>query len=313
MSRHRVIFDCDPGVDDAIAMLLAFASPDEVELVGVTTVAGNVPLAQTTRNALRIRALVQRPDVPVYAGCARPILPAGRNPAGVHGTDGLGDVGLPEGGTAAAAHAVDFIIDSVRSAPGAVTLCPIGPMTNVALALLKAPDIVSMIRRIVLMGGAAFCPGNSTPEAEFNIWFDPHAAEVVFSSGVPIVMFGLDVTRQARISRESLTALTQDAGPVASAAVAMMTRYGASDPCLHDPCVIAHLIDPSLFSGVDAAVSVDCLSTIGLGRTVAAVSDRHLKGRATHCHVVTHVDAEKLFALLCNRLKTLDHDVKSSA
>lgn len=307
MTKHRIILDCDPGVDDAIAILLALASPDEVELAGLTTVAGNVPLAQTTRNALRIRALAGRPDIPVHAGCARPILPSGREPAGVHGGDGLGDVDLPHDGAAAQPlHAVDFIIDSVRSAPGSVTLCPIGPMTNVALALLKAPDIAPSIRRIVLMGGAAFCPGNSTPEAEFNVWFDPHAAEVVFSAGVPTVMFGLDVTRQARMDGGRLAALADGAGPVLSAAVAMMTRYGQGDACLHDPCVIAHLIDPSLFDGVDARVSVDCTSAIGLGRTVAAVSERHREGRAANCRVMTRVDPQRLFSLLEDRLGRFD-------
>ena len=307
MSRYRVILDCDPGVDDAVAILLALASPDEVELVGITTVAGNVPLAQTTRNALRIRALAGHLDVPIYAGCARPVLPSGRDPAGVHGMDGLGDIGLPDDGAEPQQkHAVDFIIESVRAAPGTVTLCPIGPLTNVALALLKAPDIAPLIARIVLMGGAAFCPGNSTPEAEFNVWFDPHAAEIVFSAGVPIVMLGLDVTRQARMDRAGLAVLAGDAGPILSAAVAMMTRYGDEDPCLHDPCVIAYLVDPSLFGGVDAAVSVDCSSAIGLGRTVAAVSDRHRNGRAINCHVVTSVDSQKLFALLGERLRHLD-------
>ncbi len=303
MTRHRIILDCDPGVDDAVAMLLALASPDEIEVVGITTVAGNVSLAHTTRNALRLCALATRPDIPVYAGCERPILPSGRNPGGVHGTDGLGDIGLPDASVAPQArHAVDFIIETVLSAPGAITLCPIGPMTNVALALLKAPAIAPQIKQIVFMGGAAFCPGNSTPEAEFNVWFDPHAAEVVLSAGVPLVMFGLDVTRHARIDAERLQRLGSRPGPVAQAAVGMMQAYGRGDPCLHDACVTAHLIDPTLFEGVEADVSVDLVSPLSLGRTVAAVSDRHRRGRATNCRVITSVDDTRLFDLLDGRL-----------
>lgn len=303
MPPHRIILDCDPGVDDAVALLLAFASPDEIELLGVTTVAGNVPLADTTRNALRVCALANRSDVPVFAGCERAILPADRNPGGVHGADGLGDVGLPDASfPTQPGHAVDFIIETVMRAPGQVTLCPIGPMTNVALALLKAPEIAGRIASIVFMGGAAFCPGNSTPEAEFNVWFDPHAAEVVLTSGVPLVMFGLDVTRLAHMTPERLEALRMQAGPVGAAAVAMMRRYAIGDPLLHDPCVIANLIDPSLFDGVDAAVSVDVTSPLTVGRTVAAVSERHRAGRAANCRVITGVDDERLFKLLEERL-----------
>ncbi len=307
MAKHRIILDCDPGVDDAIAMLLAFASPDEVEIVGITTVAGNVPLTDTTRNALRVCALAGRPDVPIYAGCARPILPAGRNPGGVHGTDGLGDIGLPDPSVEPETrHAVDFIIDTVTRFPGEITLCPIGPMTNIGLALVKEPAIAGKIKRIVFMGGAAFCPGNSTPEAEFNVWFDPHAAEIMVSAGIAMVMFGLDVTGQARMTAERLAVLEAGSGPIAGAALAMMRHYGSGDPCLHDPCVIASLIDPSLFDGVDAHLSVDCTSSLTIGRTVAAVSERHRKGAAATCRVITSVDDERLFRLLDERLRRLD-------
>lgn len=307
MPKHRVILDCDPGVDDAVALLLAFASPDEIELVGITTVAGNVPLAATTRNALRVCALAGRSDIPVFAGCARPILPGERNPGGVHGTDGLGDIGLPEAPFEPRPdHAVDFIIDAVLRSPGEITLCPIGPMTNVALALLKAPAIADKIKAIVFMGGAAFCPGNSTPEAEFNVWFDPHAAQIMVSAGVPLVMVGLDVTRHARMTGARLDALEAGAGRIGTAAVAMMRHYGGGDPCLHDPCVIAHLIDPTLFQGVEARVSVECASPLTMGRTVAAVSDRHRNAQPTTCRVLTGVDDATLFTLLDERLRRLD-------
>lgn len=307
MAPRRIILDCDPGVDDAVALLLAFAAPEAIELVGITTVAGNMPLPDTTRNALRICALAGRADVPVFAGCARPILPGDRDPGGVHGSDGLGDIGLPDAAFGIRPqHAVDVIIEAVTRAPGAITLCPIGPMTNIALALLKEPGLAGKIRDIVFMGGAAFCPGNSTPEAEFNVWFDPHAAEVVASSGVPLTMFGLDVTRHAHMTPDRMAALATGAGPITRAAIAMMQHYGGGDPCLHDPCVIAFLLQPDLFAGVDAHLSVDCTPGPCCGRTVAAVSDRHRQGRPATCRVVTDVDAEGLFHLLDQRLRRLD-------
>ena len=307
MAAHRIILDCDPGVDDAVALLLAFASPDEIELAGITTVAGNVPLAQTTRNALRVCALAGRADVPVFAGCGRPILPAGRNHTGVHGTDGLGDIGLPDPAARPnPRHAVDFIIETVAQAPGEVTLCPVGPMTNIALALIKQPSIAGQIKQVVFMGGAAFCPGNVSPAAEFNVWFDPHAAEVVASSGVPLVMFGLDVTRKTQVSVGRLRALGAGGGRVRAAVLAMLDRYGAGDPCLHDPCVIAYLLDPTLFGGVDARLSVDCASALNCGRTVAAVSERHRNGLPPTCRVMTDLDDGRLFDLLNSRLGRLD-------
>lgn len=314
MAKHRIILDCDPGVDDAIALLLAMASPEEIELIGITCVAGNVPLADTTRNALRVCALAGRSDVPVFAGCERPLLPDGRNPGGVHGTDGLGDIGLADGSLRPQPqHAVDFIIDAVMRSPGEITLCPIGPMTNIGLAMVKQPAIAARIRSIVFMGGAAFCPGNSTPEAEFNIWFDPHAAQIMVSAGIPLVMFGLDVTRQARMTPERLNALGKDAGRVMAAALAMLRHYGGGDPCLHDPCVIAALIEPSLFDGVEARVTVECSSGLTCGRTTAAVSERHRNGMPTTCRVITGVDQARLFALLETRLRRLDGGASPAA
>ena len=305
MSKHRIILDCDPGVDDAVALLLAFASPNEIDLIGITTVAGNVPLADTTRNALRICALADRSEIPVYLGCSRPILPAEQKLAGVHGKDGLGDIDLPDAGfEAKAQHAVDFIIEAVTRSPGEITLCPIGPFTNIALALIKEPAIAGKIKNIVLMGGAAFCPGNSTSQAEFNVWCDPRAAQIVFSSGIPLVMFGLDVTNQAILTPQRLQTL-ESGGETAATAVAMLRQYGSGDPALHDPCVIAYLLDPSIFAGVEARVTVDCASPLSMGRTVAAVSERHREGAATNCLVITKVDDDRLFSLLDERLRAL--------
>ncbi|RFB76405.1 nucleoside hydrolase [Methylovirgula sp. 4M-Z18] len=306
MAKHRIIIDCDPGVDDAIALFLAFGSPDEIELVGITTVAGNVPLSNTTRNALRICALAGRADIPVYKGCANGIFPAPGRAGSVHGNDGLGGVDLPNAPFGVQSqHAVDFIIDTVRNAPGEITLCPIGPMTNIALALLKEPSIAQDIKEIVFMGGAAFRPGNSTPEAEFNIWVDPHAAEVVMSSGCRLTMFGLDVTGKAVVTRDRMAALRAQPNDVSQESADMLAHYGTGDPMLHDPCVVAHLIDPTLFSGVEARVEVECASPLTRGRTVAAVSERHRVGRPANCTVITDLDDARFFKLVFDRLRPL--------
>lgn len=305
MAKHRVILDCDPGVDDAVAIFLAVASPEEIEIVGVTTVAGNCELPVVDRNARRLLAYVGATGVPVATGCHRPIMTLERRTTHVHGVDGLAGVELPEADAAGeGSHAVDFIIDSVMSAPGEITLCPIGPMTNIALALIKEPRLAGNVREIVYMGGAAFVPGNITPVASFNFYSDPHAAQIVLSSGVELTMFGLDVTRQAKITSD-VCARIHAAGKVGATAVAMMTAYAAADPSLHDPCVIAHLIDPTLFDGVDALVSVECASQLTMGQSVAARTERNLAGRSPNCRVITHVSAEKLFALLASRLARL--------
>lgn len=307
MARHRVILDCDPGVDDAIAILLALASPAEIELLGVTCVAGNLPLEVTERNARRVCALAGRRDVPVLAGCARPLMsPAGRTST-VHGVDGLGDAGVPEAGfELMPQHAVDFIVQRVlEEEDGAVTLCCVGPMTNAALALIKEPRLAGRLGRILFMGGAAFCPGNASPVAEFNILADPHAAHVVLGSGVALTMFGLDVTRQARVTAERLGALEATGSRVAGAAARMLRAYGGADPCLHDPCVIASLIDGGLFGGVDAHVAVECESAQTRGQTIVRVRERHLAGHTPNCRVITRVDADRLFDLLTERLGLL--------
>lgn len=305
MAKHRIVLDCDPGIDDAIALLLALSAPDEITLHSVTTVCGNRPLATTTRNALRILALAGRKDVPVYPGCARAILPGPTTDQNVHGNDGLGDVGLPDtAALPAGEHAVRHLIDTVQEYPGEITICAIGPMTNIALAMIQEPGIIEKIREIVFMGGAAFVPGNTTDRAEFNIWSDPHAAQVVLSSGVPLTMFGLDVTRRARFSREWLAALEQAArSPVTAASIAMLRQYFRGDPCLHDPCVIAHLIDPTLFAAVDVRVDVECSPGPAYGQTVATkVLNKGPSAVPGNCRVITQVENERLLALLAQKL-----------
>lgn len=302
-SRHQIILDCDPGIDDAIAILLALASP-EIELLGITCVTGNKDLALTSQNALRISALADRTDIPVYAGCSRPLMgPYRRKWPSVHGEDGLCDLVIPGApGSLADGHAVDFIIRTVQASPGEISICAIGPMTNIAVAMVKSPEIIPQIRSIVFMGGAAFTPGNSSPRAEFNFLVDPEAADIVMSSGVPLVMFGLDVTRKARIEERHIAALEHSTSIVSSAVAAMLRAYGSSDPCLHDPCAIAYYVAPELFATVDAHVQVLSHPPEVRGSTVAAVSERHLDGRKPNCAVVTDCDVENLFRLLTSRM-----------
>lgn len=306
MAPRRIILDCDPGVDDAVAILLALAAPEAVRIEAITTVIGNVMLDRTTANALRIRDLAGRADIPVYAGCPRPIMAPIERRQSVHGGDGLGDIGLPAPmGEAEAEHAVDAIIRIVRDNPGQITLCPIGPMTNIALALIKAPDIAPLIPEIVFMGGSAFRPGNSTPAAEFNFMIDPHAAQIMLTAGIPLTMFGLDVTAQALITPYWMDKVEAASGTIGRAAVAMLRAYGYGDPCLHDPCVIAHLIDLTLFEGVDAWVEVETSSALTRGQSVAAVQPRHRPEREPNCRVITSLDSARLFDLLGDRLISL--------
>jgi purine nucleosidase len=310
VSRRRVIVDCDPGVDDAIALLLALASPEEIELLGVTCVAGNVPLALTVRNARNIVELSGRADVPVYAGCAQPLRRPLSTAERLHGKTGLDGYDWPEPTLPVTeGHAVDFIVETCRAAAhGAITLCPVGPMTNIATAITKAPQILPKIREIAFMGGAALVPGNVTPVAEFNVHADPHAARIVLESGVRLTMFGLDVTHKAITTPERLDAIRRIGTPVAEAAAAILgfydrtdiERYGVPGGPLHDPCPIAYLLQPSLFSGKDCHVAVETESELTIGQTVADWWG--VTGKPPTCRVVTGIDADGYYALIRERL-----------
>jgi purine nucleosidase len=304
---ERVIIDCDPGIDDAIALLLAFASPG-IEIVGITAVAGNIPLDLTEKNARRICEIAGRTDLKVFAGCGRSLLyPTREGAAAFHGADGLGGTHLPEPTMPLQGqHAVNFIIDQVRAAPGAITIAVLGPMTNIAAALAMAPDVAGKIKQLVFMGGAVFCPGNVTAHAEFNFWFDPHAASSVLASNIPMVMFGLDVTNHALITPERIRRV-RSAGPTGEFSARMLAYYAdAGGGHLHDPCVTAYLVKPELFSGIEAFCQVEVQSELTIGRSVAAVSKRDLDGRAPNCLLMTGCDADGLFELLETRLADLN-------
>lgn len=312
MAEHQIIIDCDPGQDDAVALLLALGSPEEIELLAVTTVAGNVPLPRTSRNAQRILTLAGRSDIPVHAGCSRPILRPLETAEYVHGETGLNGAVLPEpAAPLAAGHAVDVIVAEImRRPPGTVTLCPIGPLTNVALAIVKEPAIVARVKRIVLMGGAMEL-GNVTAAAEFNIFVDPHAARVVFESGAPLVMLGLDVTHKALVTDDRLTAIQAIGTPVATACAGLLDffnrydkeRYQVPGAPLHDPCVIAYLLRPELFKGQVRRVEVETEGTHTSGRTVVDWWRR--SERPANALVINDVDSDGFFALLNERLARL--------
>ena len=313
MSREKIIIDTDPGQDDAVAILLALASPEELDLLAITCVAGNVPLALTARNARMVCELAGRRDIPVFAGCDRPLGRALVTAEHVHGKTGLDGPDLLEPTMPLQdSHAVDHIIACLRDHdPGTVTLCPLGPLTNVATALQKAPDIVPRIRRIVLMGGAYFAVGNVTPAAEFNIHVDPQAADIVLKSGVDITMVPLDLTHKALVT-ESRNAAFRALGTPVGIAVAQMTefferydreKYGSPGAPLHDPCVIAYLLRPDLFSGRHVNVEIETTSELTMGMSVADWWG--VTSRAPNALFLGDIDADGFFSLLTERLARL--------
>ncbi|WP_417243640.1 nucleoside hydrolase [Celeribacter sp.] len=309
---RNIIIDTDPGQDDAVAILLALSSP-EVHVLGITTVAGNVPIARTTENALKVCEVAGRPDVKVFAGCDRPLAHTLVTAEHVHGKTGLDGIELPAPTMALhPQHGVEFIIDTLRTQPaGTVTLCPLGPLTNIATAFTKAPDIIARVQEIVLMGGAYFEVGNITPAAEFNIYVDPEAADIVFKSGVKLTVMPLDVTHKVLVTKprlEAFAAFGNHVGDVVAGWLDFFERfdiekYGSAGGPLHDPTVIAYLVAPEIFSGRFINVEIETGSELTRGMTVAdwwGVTDR-----APNATFMSEVDADAFFALLTARLATL--------
>ena len=312
MTAQKIIIDTDPGQDDAIAMLVALASP-ELEVLGVTTVAGNVPLKLTSRNARMICELAGRTDVGVYPGADRPLRRDLVTAEQVHGKSGLDGAELPEPTTPMQdMEAADFIAETVLTAkPGTITLCTFGPLTNLGAALQREPRLASALQQVVMMGGGFFEGGNTTPAAEFNIYVDPEAAALVFTSGIPITMMPLDVTHRVLTTPEFLQRLRSLDTPVGDAAAGMLEvyerydrqRYGTRGAPLHDPCVIAYLLSPELFRGRSCNVEVETLSSLTLGMTV--VDWWGQTDRPRNAMVMRDVDAEGYFDLIVDRLAKL--------
>ncbi len=313
MAPRKIIIDTDPGQDDAVAILLALASPEDIEVLGITAVAGNVPLALTEKNARIVCELAGKPDTLVFAGCDAPIKRKLVTAEHVHGKTGLDGPQLSAPTMPLQdQHAVDFIIETLRAEPsGTVTLCPIGPLTNIAVAFERAPDIIARVQEIVLMGGAYFEVGNITPTAEFNIYVDPEAAKIVFAAGAPLVVMPLDVTHKALTTKSRIDAFRAMKTPVGDMVAAWtdfferfdMEKYGSEGAPLHDPCTIAYLIDPDLFAGRHINVEIEAESDLTLGMTVAdwwRVTDR-----PANALFVKDIDAAGFYDLLATRLARL--------
>jgi inosine-uridine nucleoside N-ribohydrolase len=304
-----IILDCDPGHDDAIAILLALASP-EIELVGITTVSGNQTLDKTTANALKILELAGRADVPVHAGADRPFIRTRDVAAHVHGETGLDGPDLPDPTTAVRPEpAVDFLAEEIRRRDGRITLVPTGPLTNIGLLFSLHPD--ARPERIVLMGGA-IGEGNRTPAAEFNIWADPEAAQRVFVEGLDTTMVGLDVTHRALI-KDAHTEQMRGAGNVGKVVAELMDFYSrfhkARYPDLegspmHDPVCVAHVIDPTLMDVRDAFIEVDCTTGPSWGRTNVDWRGREHFG-APNAKVGLEIDGDRFAELIVERISAL--------
>ncbi|WP_117190252.1 nucleoside hydrolase [Rhizobium terrae] len=310
MSSIPIIVDCDPGIDDTIALLTAFVSP-ELDILGITPVCGNQPLERTVRNALQVCELGRRTDIPVHAGCFRPML---REPiyGQFHGQAGLGNTVLPDPiKTVEPKSAVDFLIDTLTVAAALqkrITICCLGPMTNLAVALRMNPQISEGIQRIVMMGGAYREPGNRTMTAEFNVLADPHAAHVVFSSGIPIVALALDATHQVMLKPEHVAQFSNVSGRISQTLAELMAfwdrndmrRYGSRGGPLHDPLVIAYLLAPHLFTTERTRVFVEHESELCMGQTIADWYGK--SGLEPNADIVTKVDAEGIIAFFLDRL-----------
>ncbi len=319
---YRIILDTDPGLDDALALFLALASP-EVQLEAITTVSGNVHVDLTTRNALTLLELAKRTDIPVARGCERPLA---RQPViadYVHGHNGLGGVELPEPQLQLVnQHAVDLIIERVMAAPQEITIVPVGPLTNIAMALRKEPRIAEYVREVVIMGGALRVPGNVTPEAEFNIYADPHAAHIVFHAGWPIRLVSLDVTNKTLLKREQVQALASNGSPVTQLIQQMVDNFlnifgfarGITAFQMHDPLCLAAAFQPELITWEPAYVDVELAGTLTLGETVAYFAKRteDIDPSLEHLHppnMLTSVgaDVERFIALYLDRIQTTFH------
>jgi purine nucleosidase len=302
---NRVIIDCDPGIDDALALFLACASP-EIELLAVTTVAGNRPVETTSQNAGRILHAAGHDEAPVFTGCARPLAYTEPRCNVIHGEDGLGGWMLPLGRQPTARHAVDFISSALlESEIAPVTIVAIGPLTNLAMVEIKRPGLLKRAKSLLVMGGAAFRSGNVTPSAEFNFHADALAAHTVLTSGADVLLFGLDVTSKAAMADAWVASFGSLNTRCGRAAHGMLRAYAVRDPALHDACPVAYLVEPRLFTGTPCAVSVDWRPGPTEGHLCAWPSSHPRRPHAPNAAVFTDVDSERLLALVHERIARL--------
>jgi inosine-uridine nucleoside N-ribohydrolase len=308
----KILIDCDPGHDDMMAIMLACAHPEELELLGVTTVAGNQTGEKTWLNARKTLTLIGRTDVPAARGADRPLLRQPTVAPEIHGVSGLDGANLPEPATEGLpVHAVDFILDALHASPDPVTLVPTGPLTNIALALLKDPAVASDIERIVLMGGAVF-DSNVTPAAEFNIYVDPEAAKIVFGCGRPITMVGLDVTNKALLTFDEIAEMGRWGGKVSGLVAPLLQFFaganreffGFDGAPLHDALAVAHLLRPGIIRTKFLNVEIETTGELTRGRTVADLYG--VTGRRPNAEVALEVDREAFRELMFDAVRTLD-------
>ena len=308
MTHRKVILDCDPGHDDAISIIIAASAKSSLDILGITTVAGNVEVDKNTINALKVKDLLKI-DVPVIQGAARPLVKESEIATEIHGESGMDGPVLPEPDSQKEeGHAVDFIINQVKKADGKVTLVPTGPLTNIAMALIKAPEIKSDIEEIVLMGGGTF--GNWTPSAEFNIYVDAEAAKVVFDSGIPVTMFGLDVTHQVIATDEIQKRLAVIDNPTAKFVSELLIffgdmykeHFGMSGGPIHDACTTMYLLDADLFTFKHVHADVETKGELTYGETVVDLLG--VTGKPANTKFAYEVDQEKFWNLFETILKS---------
>jgi purine nucleosidase len=316
MNPKPIIIDTDPGIDDALAFLLALASP-EIRLEALTTTQGNVTLEKATRNALSVLELAHASHIPVVSGSVLPLVQPLRASDQVHGASGIGNSNLPEpAAKPIPGHAVDYLIERVLAEPGELSLFPIGPLTNVAMAIRKEPRFAAAVKELVIMGGAILEYGNVTPLAEFNIYVDPHAAHIVFHSGIPITLIPLDVTHKCLIRQEHIDRLMKIASPVSrfiGAAVEVYLqesfRLGYDGCALHDPLTLATIIAPQLLTLKEYYVDVDISGGVSMGKTFADV--QKLTKKPANMKVAMDVRCEDFIELFLQRMESLSQGITS--
>jgi purine nucleosidase len=314
MSPQRIIIDTDPGVDDALAFLLALASP-EVQIEALTTTQGNVTLEKATRNALSVLELVHARHIPVASGSVVPLVQPLRASAHVHGESGLGNAQLPEPqAKPVEKHAVDYLIERVLSEPGEICIIPIGPLTNLAMAIRKEPRFAGAVKDLVIMGGAILEHGNITPQAEFNIYVDPHAAHIVFHSGIPITLIPLDVTHKCLLLPEHVDRLMRIHSPISRFirdVIVVYTKYSAGfGQCgcaLHEPLTLATIIAPELLTLKEYFVDVDISGGVSMGKTFADI--QNVTKKTANMKVAMNVRGEDFVELFLQRMESLSRAI----
>jgi len=310
----KIILDCDPGHDDAVAIMLAIAS-EKIDLLGITCVAGNATLDNTVLNSLKICTLLERTDIKIYSGSDKPLEYELVTAEHVHGKSGLdtehSEIKIADNYNVEKMNAVDFIIKTCHDSTEPIYLCPTGPLTNIALSLQKDPSIKNNIKEIVFMGGAAMCLGNITPSAEFNIYVDPHAANVILDSKIPVTMMGLDVTHKVNVDDQIIKSIKTINNKASLFFIDLMKFYSrfhrelyeTNKSPLHDPCVVAYLINKNLFKGRLVNVQVEENSELTRGKTV--VDWLGVTNRVPNCNVITEADHVNFFIMLKEELSKL--------